>query len=309
NLFQLAIDGPAASGKSSTARMAAQRLNFEYIDSGAMYRAVMDFVCLFFFISLFDLHTTSSLQLSFIFSFVGAQVTLAALRQNLSPTSLEDVSKIAQLAATSHIHLHTTSEPPPLPLTHSMPSSSSLPQTLVYLNGEDVTDEIRSLEVTNNVSGIASNPDVRNVLVEKQRALASGIYDEAHTTSSITPLIRKSPKGTVMDGRDVGTVILPNADLKIFVTASAKVRATRRFKELQQQSYSKRISQIIDFNKVLEDLEKRDKSDYERKISPLKKADDAIFLDSSDMSVTEQVDKIVELVLKRAKEKNIDIDL
>ncbi|CAI2177521.1 18713_t:CDS:2 [Funneliformis geosporum] len=276
NLFQLAIDGPAASGKSSTARMAAQQLNFEYIDSGAMYRAV----------------------------------TLAALRQNLSPTLLEDVSKIAQLAATSHIHLHTTFDPPPLPLTHSIPSSSitsSLPQTLVYLNGEDVTYEIRSPEITNNVSGIASNLDVRKVLVEKQRALASGIYDENQNKFSPTPLIKKSPKGTVMDGRDVGTVILPNADLKIFVTASAKVRATRRFKELQQQSYSKRISQIIDFNKVLEDLEKRDKSDYERKISPLKKANDALFLDSSHMSVTEQVDKIVELVLKRAKEKNIDL--
>ncbi len=229
-------------------------------------------------------------------------MTLAVLRQNLS---LEDVSKIAQLAATSHIHLHTTFNPPPLSHTSSSSITSSSPQTLVYLNGEDVTHEIRSLEITNNVSGIASNTDVRKVLVEKQRALANGIYDEGHIPSSVTSLIRKSPKGTVMDGRDVGTVILPNADLKIFVTASAKVRATRRFKELQQQLHSKKISQTIDFNKVLEDLEKRDQSDYERKVSPLKKADDAILLDSSDMSIMEQVDKIVELVLERAKEKNI----
>jgi cytidylate kinase len=104
-----------------------------------------------------------------------------------------------------------------------------------------------------------------------------------------------------MDGRDVGTVILPNADLKIFVTASAKVRAIRRFKELQS---TKKFLQI-DFNKVLEDLEKRDKSDYERKISPLKKADDAVLLDTSDMSVMEQADKIIGLVLEKAKEKNI----
>lgn len=109
-----------------------------------------------------------------------------------------------------------------------------------------------------------------------------------------------------MDGRDVGTVVLPNADLKIFVTASARIRAIRRYKELQQQQSSTK-KPLIDFNKVLEDLERRDKSDYERKISPLKKADDAVLLDTSDMSVMEQADKIIELVLKRAKEKNIDL--
>src|SRR5688572_23146184 len=138
-------------------------------------------------------------------------MTLAVLRQNLS---LEDVSKIARLAATSHIHLHTTFNPPPISHTPSSSMTSLLPQTLVYLNGEDVTHEIRSLEITNNVSGVASNPDVRKVLVEKQRALANGIYDEEHIPSSAIPLIKKSPKGTVMDGRDVGTIILPNADLK-----------------------------------------------------------------------------------------------
>ncbi|RIA98459.1 Cytidylate kinase-domain-containing protein [Glomus cerebriforme] len=274
NLFQLAIDGPAASGKSSTARIAAQRLKFEYIDSGsnrAMYRVV----------------------------------TLAALRQNLSPVSPEDASKITQLTATSHIHLHTIFNPP----TISSSKPLSLPQTLIYLNGEDVTHEIRSPEITKNISGIASNPDVRKLLVEKQRAFANGIYyKDENLSSSKLNAIRKPMKGIVMDGRDVGTVILPNADLKIFVTASAKVRAIRRFKELQQQqSRTKNSSQIVDFNKVLEDLEKRDKSDYERKISPLKKADDAVLLDTSDMSVMEQADKIISLVLERAKEKNIDL--
>ncbi|GBC08851.1 hypothetical protein RclHR1_08420005 [Rhizophagus clarus] len=265
NLFQLAIDGPAASGKSSTARIAAQRLKFEYIDSGAMYRAV----------------------------------TLAALRQNLSPLSLDDASKISQLAATSHIFIHTIFNPPPI--AHTSSSKPSLPQTLVYLNGDDVTHDIRSPEITKNISGIASNPDVRRVLVEKQRAFANGIYDyEGDKLNTI----RKSSKGVVMDGRDVGTVVLPNADLKIFVTAPARIRAIRRFKELQQSSTNK---SLIDFNKVLEDLEKRDKNDYERKISPLKKADDAILLDTRDMSVMEQADKIIELVLERAKEKNIDL--
>ncbi|RGB32047.1 Cytidylate kinase-domain-containing protein [Rhizophagus diaphanus] len=271
NLFQLAIDGPAASGKSSTARIAAQRLKFEYIDSGAMYRVV----------------------------------TLAALRQNLSPLSLDDASKITYLAATSHIFLHTIFNPPPI--SHTSSSKPSLPQTLVYLNGEDVTHEIRSQEITKNISGIASNPDVRQVLVEKQRALANGIYDyEGENSSFKLDTLRKSPKGIVMDGRDVGTVVLPNADLKIFVTASARVRAIRRYKELQQQQSTTK-KPLIDFNKVLEDLEKRDKSDYERKISPLKKADDAVLLDTSDMSVMEQADKIIELVLKRAKEKNFDL--
>jgi cytidylate kinase len=145
------------------------------------------------------------------------------------------------------------------------------------------------------------------VLVKKQRALANGIYDYGGDNSSFkSNMIRKSPKGVVMDGRDVGTVILPNADLKIFVTASARVRAIRRFKELQQQQSSTK-KPLIDFNKVLEDLEKRDKSDYERKISPLKQANDAVLLDTSDMSVMEQADKIIELVLERAKERNIDL--
>jgi CMP/dCMP kinase len=199
------------------------------------------------------------------------------------------------LSKITHIHSTTSS---------SKPSS---PQTLIYLNGEDVTHEIRSPEITKNIPGIASNPGVRKVLTEKQRAFANGIYDHDDSSNlKMTPLIRTPPKGVVMDGRDVGTVILPNADLKIFVTASAKVRAIRRFKELQQQqSCANKSSQIIDFNKVLEDLEKRDKSDYERKISPLKIADDAVLLDTSNMSVTEQADKIIGLVLERAKEKNI----
>lgn len=145
------------------------------------------------------------------------------------------------------------------------------------------------------------------MLVEKQRALANGIYDyEGENSSFKLDTLRKSPKGIVMDGRDVGTVVLPNADLKIFVTASARVRAIRRYKELQQQQSTTK-KPLIDFNKVLEDLEKRDKSDYERKISPLKKADDAVLLDTSDMSVMEQADNIIELVLKRAKEKNFDL--
>ena len=146
------------------------------------------------------------------------------------------------------------------------------PDTL--LNGEVVEKEIRSIEVSQHVSPIAALPFVRKKLVEQQQAMGKN-------------------KGIVMDGRDIGTVVFPNAELKIFVTASAEIRAQRRFKELQAKGMP------ADFDEILKNVEKRDYIDSHRATSPLRQADDAILLDNSHLSIAEQQ----EWLLKKFEEK------
>ena len=132
-----------------------------------------------------------------------------------------------------------------------------------YLNGECVEKEIRSLEVSSHVSPIAAVPFVRTAMVAQQQQMGKG-------------------GGVVMDGRDIGTVVFPHAELKIFVTASARVRAQRRYDELQQKGMP------ADFDDILKNVEERDYIDSHREVSPLRQADDALLLDNSEMTIKEQ---------------------
>lgn len=132
-----------------------------------------------------------------------------------------------------------------------------------YLNGERVEDIIRSIEVSNNVSKVAAIPFVREAMVEQQRAMGR-------------------EKGIVMDGRDIGTTVFPQAELKIFVTASAEVRAQRRYDELKKKGMP------ADYEAILKNVQERDYIDSHREVSPLRKADDAFYLDNSNMTIDEQ---------------------
>lgn len=147
----------------------------------------------------------------------------------------------------------------------------------IHLNGENVEKQIRSIKVSNLVSPVAAISEVRKKLVALQQEMGK-------------------EKGIVMDGRDIGTVVFPDAELKLFLTASADKRATRRYKELLDKGHS------VTFEEVLHNVQKRDKIDSTRKDSPLKKADDAIEIDNSDMGLKEQFDRIMSLVNNRLKE-------
>lgn len=146
----------------------------------------------------------------------------------------------------------------------------------VYLNGKNVEDKIRRMEVSQSVSKIASIPEVRSVLVQQQRKIGEG-------------------KGVVMDGRDIGSVVFPDAELKIFMTASAKTRAERRYKELIGKD------EEVSFEEVLHNIEERDNLDTSRKDSPLVKAEDAVEIDNSHLSLEGQFNKALDLVKAKLK--------
>ena len=194
----VAIDGPAGAGKSTIAKLAAEELDYIYIDTGAMYRSVA-------------------------WKFLQS-------KQDFSP---ELVSKLAA------------------EMTITFKQEAKLNR--VFVDGLEVTDEIRTPEVTEIVSKV-------------------------------------SAVGVVMDGRDIGTVVFPHADLKIFLTASAEERASRRYKEMLAKGMQ------VDLKQLQSDIEARDKQDCERKIAPLCCAEDAIFLDSSNMSIQEVASQILTLV-------------
>ncbi|CAG8484285.1 10892_t:CDS:2 [Ambispora leptoticha] len=235
SIFKIAIDGPAASGKSTTSRYVAHRLGFMHIDSGAMYRAI----------------------------------TLKALRQNIKFESHNGISHIINLAHNSSIQFATTK-----PIGSS--GGDNAPQTMVYLDDEDVSADIRTMDVTRNVSFVAAIPEIRKVMLAKQRGYANSTNID----------------GVVMDGRDIGTVVLPDAQLKIFLTANANVRAMRRYEQLKLKDKK------VVFEEILRDLEKRDKADLERKVSPLRKAIDAVVLDTTTLTLNEIVGKIIEMTNK-----------
>ena len=176
-------------------------------------------------------------------------VTLYALRHNLfreDDTIIED-QLLAQL--------------PNIHITFQLNEETGRPDT--YLNGECVENEIRSLEVSNHVSPIAAIGFVREAMVAQQQLMGQG-------------------GGVVMDGRDIGTVVFPDAELKVFVTATAEVRAQRRFDELQQKGMP------ADYNDILKNVQERDYIDSHREVSPLVQADDALLLDNSNMTIPEQ---------------------
>ena len=200
-------------------------------------------------------------ELGYIYVDTGAMyrsVTLFALRNGLINEEGINTEKLAEKMNDIHIAFVFNPE-------------TGRPDT--YLNGELVEKEIRSIEVSNQVSPIAAIPFVREAMVEQQKKMGEN-------------------KGVVMDGRDIGTVVFPNAELKIFVTASAEVRAQRRYDELKAKGME------ADFDDILKNVQERDYLDSHREISPLRKADDAIELDNSFMTIDEQN----EWLLSRYKE-------
>lgn len=216
----IAIDGPAASGKSTTARKIAAMLGYTYIDTGAMYRAA----------------------------------ALAALQADLP---LQDTDSLTELLDNVLISFDT----------------SSGKQT-VLLNGIDVETRIREADITRLSSEIAIIPQVRKKLVELQQKMGA-------------------EGGVVMDGRDIGTVVFPDADIKFFLTAGTRVRALRRWKEQPQGS--------ITLEQVEKDLIWRDKNDSSRPVGPLLQAEDAILVDTSEMTVQQQIDHIYGIINKKAQ--------
>lgn len=164
---------------------------------------------------------------------------------------------------------------PDVKLTFKLNSETKLPE--VCLNGECVERDIRTLEVSQHVSPIAALPFVREKLVEQQQAMGK-------------------EKGIVMDGRDIGTVVFPDAELKIFVTASAEIRAQRRFKELEAKGMP------ANFDEILQNVEQRDYIDTHRKTSPLRQADDALVLDNSHLTIADQKVWLMEKFNERTQE-------
>jgi cytidylate kinase len=164
---------------------------------------------------------------------------------------------------------------PDVKLTFQLNNETKPPE--VCLNGENVERYIRTLEVSQHVSPIAALPFVREKLVEQQQAMGN-------------------EKGIVMDGRDIGTVVFPNAELKIFVTASAEIRAQRRFKELETKGMP------ADFDEILQNVEQRDYIDTHRETSPLRQADDALVLDNSHLTIAEQKAWLMEKFNERTQE-------
>jgi len=221
----IAIDGHSSCGKSTLAKSLARELEYIYIDSGAMYRAV----------------------------------TLFALRNGLI-VNREILNKKELIERLKEVEI-------------TFEWDSKTEKNITFLNEENIEDEIRQIEVSNNVSPISTIAEVRHELVKKQRENAKD-------------------KGIVMDGRDIGTVVFPDAELKIFMTASPEIRAKRRFVELQEKGVK------VDFDEILANVEERDNIDSTREASPLKKADDALVLDNSNLNRIEQL----EWALNKAKE-------
>ena len=217
----IAIDGPAASGKSTIGQRLAQALGYLYFDTGVMYRAV----------------------------------TLAALREGVDPA---DEKAITQLARRVHIDV--------VP-----PTVDDGRQYTVLLDGEDVTWDIRRPEVDAHVSRISAYPGVRAALVEQQRRIAAG-------------------GRVVMVGRDIGTVVLPQADLKIYLDATLEERARRRYRELRARGAE------VEFAEVKAALERRDAIDTHRATAPLRPAADAIVIDTTEMDVEAVLDRVLALV-------------
>lgn len=213
----ITIDGPAAAGKSTVAKNVANQLDYIYIDTGAMYRAI----------------------------------TLKAIKQKID---LEDTNQLYQLI------LHT-----------SLQLDQGSNGQKVYLDQIDVTEAIRNQEVTNQVSIVAKHASVRGEMVKMQRQMAA-------------------KRGVVMDGRDIGTHVIPDAEVKIFLIASVEERAERRQLENAKKGFTSNLEQLK------YEIARRDKLDTEREVSPLKKAEDAIEIDTTALSIQAVSNKILEIV-------------
>lgn len=225
----IAVDGYSSCGKSTFAKMIAKKLEYIFIDSGAMYRAV----------------------------------TLFALRKDMVDKDDIDTNDIINSL-------------PQISIDFRYNSDKKIYET--HLNNKNVEKEIRDIEVSTYVSPVSQIKEVREKMVQLQREI--GMY-----------------KGIVMDGRDIGTIVFPDADLKIFMTAAPEIRAKRRYDELQERGIE------VSYKDILDNVNTRDKADSGRDISPLKKADDAIRLDNSEMSIDEQMLWFTDL-LEKANNEN-----
>ncbi len=223
----IAIDGHSSCGKSTMAKDLAREVGYVYVDTGAMYRSV----------TLFALRN--------------------GLFKSLPPTPPEGKGVEHFLIDEDELRRRM----PEIQISFKFNAETGRPDT--YLNGECVEGEIRSMEVSNHVSPIATIGFVREAMVAQQQQMGKD-------------------KGVVMDGRDIGTTVFPDAELKVFVTASPEVRAQRRYDELKAKGMP------ADFDDILKNVEERDYLDSHREVSPLRKADDALLLDNSDMTIPEQ---------------------
>ena len=221
----IAIDGFSSTGKSTIAKQLAKHLNYIYVDTGAMYRAV----------------------------------TLYAMQNDIIDKNSFDKQQL--INDLNLIQLSFTFNP-------------VLGFAEMYLNGVNVEKEIRSIEVSKLVSKVSEISEVRKKLVLEQQQMGKD-------------------KGIVMDGRDIGTVVFPDAELKLFMTASADKRAVRRYKELIDRG------DTVKYDEILQNVQERDRIDSSRKDSPLVKAEDAIEFDNSDMGLNEQFERIMSLVNDR----------
>ena len=221
----IAIDGFSSTGKSTLAKQLAQKLQYIYVDSGAMYRAV----------------------------------ALYTLQNNLIENN--ELNTVALINNLPNINI-------------SFQYNERLKVSEIYLNGVNVNTEIRSMEVSNIVSRVATVPEIRQQLVALQQQMGA-------------------QKGIVMDGRDIGTVVFPDAELKLFMTSSANTRAQRRYDELIESGA------LVTFEAVLENITSRDHLDSTREDSPLFKATDAIEIDNSNLSLDQQFDKVLALVASK----------
>lgn len=220
NNIQIAIDGPAAAGKSTIAKLAAEELGYTYIDTGAMYRAI----------------------------------TYKAIERDID---LENEEALTQLLLETKIDL-----------------KPSVNGQLVFLDGEDVSDAIRSNIVTSSVSAVAAHATLREEMVKRQLKMAES-------------------GGVVMDGRDIGTHVLVDAELKIFMSASVDERAKRRQLDNERRGIDSHVEQLK------KEIAERDKMDSEREASPLVQAKDAIYMDTTELSIMEAAQHIIQLAKER----------
>lgn len=218
----IAIDGPAGAGKSSTAKLVAKKLGYIYVDTGALYRTV----------------------------------GLYSIRKGIDTKDAEKV--IATL--------------PDVKVELKFVDGAQH----VFLNGEDVSEAIRTPEASMGASNVSAIPKVREFLFDLQRKIAA-------------------ENDCIMDGRDIGTVVLPNADVKIFLTTSVEERANRRYKEMIEKG------EEADYNDILEDIKKRDYQDSHREIAPLKQADDAIYVDNAGQSLEYGADYLLNIIKEHLK--------
>ncbi len=210
NNLVIAVDGPAGAGKSTIAKIIANKLNINYIDTGAMYRAI----------------------------------TYKCLKNNVN---VENSEEVVELAKSTEIDFKDNN---------------------IYLDKKIVNDEIRTVDVSNNVSKVSKIKEVRKLLVDVQRNIGS--------KSSV-----------ILDGRDIGSVVFPNADYKFYLIATPEERGTRRFKEMKNKGYD------VNLDEIIKDIVDRDKMDMNRKFAPLVKAKDALEIDTTGKTIDDVVDEVV----------------